>query len=124
MEQNYVVKLENPTQTNALYLNTGSGSSDYIDADKFYNLSLAGMSEIRTIITVHWLDSEEETGYIALTGAADTLRAVAADLGPWDLSSLSGRAWTGDIEKVWLEFTSPNAFSPSDIRIGWVKLTE
>ncbi|MCD6587570.1 MAG: hypothetical protein J7K88_03370 [Candidatus Fermentibacteraceae bacterium] len=115
--------LSNPTTANALYLNTGTGSSDYIDADRFHNLSLAGMSETKTVITVHWLDSHENTGYIALTNPADTLRSVAADLGPWDLTSLSG-SWTGDMQMFWLQFTSPNSMSPADVRIGWVKLTE
>ena len=115
--------LTNPSQANGLYLNTGAGSSDYIDADQFHNLSLAGMSETKTVITVHWLDSHENTGYIALTNPADTLRFVASDLGPWDLSSLSG-SWTGDLKKFWLEFISPNVVSPTDVRIGWVKLTE
>jgi hypothetical protein len=58
-----------------------------------------------------------------LTNPADTLRSVAADLGPWDLSSLSG-SWAGDMKKFWLEFISQNVVSPTDVRIGWVKLTE
>ncbi len=99
------------------------GSSDYIDADRFHNLSLAGMSETKTIMTVHWIDSNNRSGYIVLGGAADTLRATAADLGPWDLASLSG-SWTGDMQTFWLQFTSPNSMSPADVRIGWVKLTE
>jgi hypothetical protein len=115
--------LTSPSQANGLYLNTGTGSSDYIDADRFHNLSLAGMSETRTLITVHWIDSDNDTSYIALADAADTLRSVAADLGPWDLSSLSG-SWTGDVKKFWLEFISPNVVSLTDVRIGWVKLTE
>jgi len=114
--------LTNPTYSNGVYLNTGSGSSDYIDADRYYNLSLAGMSATRTLITVHWLDSHDDTGYITLIGASDTLRAVAADLGPWNLSELSG-SWTGDMKKLWLEFNGAGNLS-TDIRIGWVKLTE
>ncbi len=114
--------LTNPTYSNGMYLNTGSGSSDYIDANRYINLSLAGMSETRTLITVHWLDSQDSTGYITLTTASDTLRAVAADLGPWDLSELSG-SWTGDIKKLWLVFNGAGNLS-TDIRIGWVKLTE
>ncbi|MCD6588162.1 MAG: hypothetical protein J7K88_06390 [Candidatus Fermentibacteraceae bacterium] len=112
--------LANPTQANALYLNVGSSSSDYINADIYSNLSLAGRSSVKTAIELHWVDSHNNTGSVAI---GDTLRVIASDIEPIDLSDLTG-TWSGDIKKIWLEFTSPNAISPADVRVGWVKLTE
>ncbi|OPX30547.1 MAG: hypothetical protein B1H09_04700, partial [Gemmatimonadaceae bacterium 4484_173] len=63
--------LANPTQANALYLNVGSGSSDYIDADIYSYLSLAGRSSVKTAIELHWVDSHNNTGSVAI---GDTLR--------------------------------------------------
>ncbi len=110
--------LSNPTQSNHLYLNTGTGSSEYIDADRFHNFWIAGRSERTVTMGVYWIDSHDNTGYIAVV---DTLEATAADHGPYDLSALS-EDWTGDIRKLWLEFHGSNV--SSNVRIGWVKLTE
>lgn len=110
--------LSDATQANCLYLNTGSGSSDYIDADRFHNFSIAGRARSGVTFGLHWIDSNHHSGYIAVV---DTLEATAADLGPYDLSALS-ECWTGDIAKLWLECSGGNAFS--NVRIGWVKLTE
>jgi len=68
--------LANPTQANALYLNVGSSSSDYIDADIYSNLSLAGRSSVKTAIELHWVDSHNNTGSVAI---GDTLRGVGGD---------------------------------------------
>ncbi|MCD6587613.1 MAG: hypothetical protein J7K88_03585 [Candidatus Fermentibacteraceae bacterium] len=111
--------LTNPTQANALYLNVGSSSSDYIDADIYSNLSLAGRSSVKTAIELHWIDSDDNTGSVAI---GDTLRVIASDIEPIDLSALTG-TWSGDIKKIWLEFTGNGNLSPN-VRIGWVKLTE
>lgn len=111
--------LTNPTQANALYLNIGSGSSDYIDADKFINLSLAGRSSVTAAIELHWINARDDTSSVAL---GDTLKATARDIGPIDVSGLTGSTWGGDIKKIWLELYGGNV--ESSVRIGWVKLTE
>ncbi len=110
--------LTNPTQANALYLNTGTGSSEYIDADRFHNFSIAGRARHSVIFDIHWIDSHNDSGYIAVV---DTLRATAADIGPYDLAALNND-WTGNIKTLWLEFNGGNV--SSNVRIGWVKLTE
>jgi hypothetical protein len=112
--------LANPTQANALYLNVGPDSSDYIDADIYSNISLAGRSSVKTAIELHWIDSDDDTVSIAL---GDTLRVTAGDIGPIDISALTA-AWSGNIKKIWLEFTASSGNLSSNVRIGWVKLTE
>jgi len=110
--------LSNPVNANALYLNTGSGRDDWIDADRFVNLSLAGYAEHSLSIEAHWMDSDSSGYFVDIQ---EDLGSTAADIGPVDLSSLSGN-WTGDVIAFWLEFTGTNL--ATDVRIGWVKLTE
>ncbi len=110
--------LSDATQANCLYLNTGTGSSEYIYADRFHSFSIAGRARTSVTFGIHWIDSHHQSGYIAVV---DTLKVTAADLGPYDLSELS-EDWTGDIAKLWLECSGGNVFS--NVRIGWVKLTE
>jgi hypothetical protein len=40
-----------------------------------------------------------------------------------DLSVLSNN-WTGMVKKLWLEFTAGSGNLSSDVRIGWIRLTE
>ena len=112
--------LSYPTQANRLYLNTGTGSSQYIDADMFHNLSLAGRSSVSADIEVHWIDDHDQQ-YQVDTGM--NLTATARDVGPVDLSALSND-WTGMVKKFWLEFTAGSGNLSSDVRIGWIRLTE
>jgi len=110
--------LSNPVNANALYLNTGSGRDDWIDADRFVNLSLAGYAEHSLSIEVHWMNSDSSGYFVDIQ---EDLGSTAADIGPVDLSSLSGN-WTGDAIAFWLEFTGTNL--ATDVRIGCVRLTE
>lgn len=93
-------------------------SNEYIDADRFHNLSIAGRARHSVTFDIHWIDSHNDSGYIAVV---DTLNVTAADIGPYDLATLNND-WTGDIKKLWLEFNGGNV--SSNVRIGWVKLTE
>ena len=111
--------LSDISSSNALYLNVGTGSSDYIDADVYHNFSMAGMSEEDLNIVVHWLDSSHNSYFI---DTGEDLGSTAADIGPVDLSDNSNR--TGDIVKIWLEFTQVVHGNSSNVRISWVKLTE
>lgn len=79
---------------------------------------MTGRTRTRATFGIHWIDSHDNTGYIAVV---ETLNATAADLGPHDLSALS-EDWTGDIKKLWLVCSGGNV--SSDVSIGWVKLTE
>ncbi|HPJ27391.1 MAG TPA: hypothetical protein PLM22_00565 [Candidatus Sabulitectum sp.] len=69
-------------------------------------------------IRVHWTD-RYGNGYYVNTGESISSPADRTD--PVDLSSLSND-WTGMISSIWIEFTGTNL--PTDIRIGWVRLTE
>lgn len=110
--------LASPADSNALYLNIGTGIGDYIDADTYHNLSFAGRSNIASTVTLHWVDSANDSGQVSL---GDTLRATAADFGPYDISSLS-ESWDGYIKLLWFELHGGNV--ESNVRFGWVKLTE
>lgn len=110
--------LSNNTTDNSLYLNIGSGRDDWIDADKYHNFSLAGRSKTPVDIVVHWMNSDSSSFSADIQ---EDLKAVAADIGPVGLFSLNSN-WTGDIVKFWLEFTGTNI--STNVRIGWVKLTE
>ena len=56
--------ISNPTQLNRMFLNTGSGSLDWIDADSYINLSLAGKTTHSLDIILYWIDSPGDTSYI------------------------------------------------------------
>jgi hypothetical protein len=112
--------LSNPTQTNRLYLNTGTGSSQYIDADMFHNLSLAGRSSVTVDIEVHWIDNHERHCRV---DTGQNLTMFARDVGPFDLAVLSND-WTGMVKKLWLELSAGSGNLSSNVRIGWVRLTE
>lgn len=111
-------QLTDPTTANKLIMNTGSGFADYIDADTYFNLSLAGRSKVTADIELHWIDDDDNYHH---TDIGEDFTAVARDIGPIDLSALH-QGWSGDIKKVWFEFAGGNA--ASSVRIGWVKLTE
>jgi hypothetical protein len=111
-------QLTDLSAANKLVLNTGSGVGDYIDADTYFNLSLAGRSNVTVDIELHWID-DHNNHYS--TGIGDSLTTAARDIGPIDISTLSVN-WTGKIESIWIEFSGGN--SASSVRIGWIKLTE
>jgi hypothetical protein len=112
-------RLTTPINTNGLYLNTGTGRDDWIDADLYHNFSIAGYSEFQTDITVHWTDSSDDSYSVDIE---EELKGTATDIGPVDLYGLSSGDWTGMVKTIWLEFSGTNL--TTDIRIGWVRLTE
>jgi len=71
-------------------------------------------------IEVHWIDSHDQH---FLVDMGRNLTTVAKDAGPVDLSILSND-WTGMVKKFWLEFAGSGNNLSSNVRIGWVKLTE
>ncbi len=111
--------LPHPDSSNGLYLNVGSGSENWIDADLYSKFSMYGYSSgAAASIRVHWTD-RYGNGYYVNTGESISSPADRTD--PVDLSSLSND-WTGMVSSIWIEFTGTNL--PTDIRIGWVRLTE
>ena len=113
-------QLTDPTAANKMVLNTGSGFADYIDADTYFNLSLAGRSKITVDIELHWIDDDDNYYY---TDIGEDFTAVARDIGPIDLSALS-QGWSGDVKKIWFEFGRGIHTPAFNVRIGWIRLTE
>ncbi len=111
--------ITNPTQLNRMFLNTGSDSLDWIDADSYINFSLAGRADRSLDIELHWIDSLGDTSYIE-TGVS--LTSTWQETDPVDLSDISGSTWGGDVKKFWIEFGGTNL--STDVRIGWIRLTE
>ncbi|MCK5036525.1 MAG: hypothetical protein KAS73_11570 [Candidatus Sabulitectum sp.] len=93
-------QLTDPSASNKLVLNTGSGVGDYIDADTYFNLALAGRSKATVDIELHWIDDDDNYQH---TDIGEDFTAVARDIGPIDISALN-QGWSGDIKKVWFEF--------------------
>ena len=114
-------QLTDPTAANKMVLNTGSGSADYIDADTYFNLSLAGMSEETVDIVLHWIDDSNNSHYI---DTGEELTSTWREIDPVDLSGISGSTWGQDVKKFWLEFGRGSRTPPSNVRIGWIRLTE
>lgn len=104
-----------------MVLNTGSGSSDYIDTSKYQNISLIGKAEITLDIELHWMDDDSGTGYVDL---GVDLGTSWEEIGPIDVQTLSSRWDDKDVMKIWLEFSSGSHSTATDVRIGWIKLTE
>ncbi|MEA3267129.1 MAG: hypothetical protein U9P42_09355, partial [Candidatus Fermentibacteria bacterium] len=111
--------ISNPTQLNRMFLNTGRNPSDWIDADSYINFSLAGRADHTLDIELHWIDSLGDTSYIE-TGVS--LTSTWQETDPVDLSDISGSNWGGDVKKLWIEFGGTNL--STDVRIGWIRLTE
>jgi len=98
---------------------TGTSSSEWINANEYVNFSLVGKATNSISIQVHWVDARDDTSYID-TGL--DLTSTWNETNPVDLSSILGSDWEGSIKELWLEFDGTNF--ETDIRIGWIKLTE
>ena len=72
-------------------------------------------------IVLHWIDASYDTSYID-TGI--DLTSTWQEFDPVDLSGISGSTWSGDIRKVWFEFSRGSHSPASNLRIGWIRLTE
>ncbi len=114
--------IDDPTELNRMFLNTGSDSLDWIDADSSVNFSLAGKSTVSMDIELHWVDSHDDSSHI---DTGENLTSAWREIGPIDLSAILGSTWGGDdVAELWIEFYSPTHSSATDVRIGWIKLTE
>ena len=108
-----------PTELNRMFLNTGRTSSEWIDADEFVNFSVIGKASRNIAIELYWIDSLDDTSHID-TGIS--LTSSWQEVGPVDLSGITGSTWGGDLKKLWIEFSGGNL--PVNVRIGRIKLTE
>ena len=109
-----------PSSTDRLVLNTGTGESDYIDTGTYHILSLAAKAERTLDMYLYWVNTDNDTGYV------DTGEDLTTDwqtIGPIDIDSLSSRWDDYDVRTVWLEFGAATNFE-TDVRIGWIRLTE
>ncbi len=97
------------------------GRDDWIDADTFHVFTMAARCNLASRVTVHWIDSADDTSYAVLT---DTLTGTAVDFGPFDLAEINPLFWTGDIKQLWLEFTAYSGNVNNNVRVGWITLTE
>ncbi len=111
--------ISDPTQLNRMFLNTGHGSSDWIDADEFVNFSLIGKASRDITIELYWIDSHGDTSHI---NPGISLTSSWQEIDPVDLSAILGSTWGGNLKKLWIEFNGGNL--PVSIRIGFIKLTE
>jgi len=111
--------ISNPSNSNAMVLNTGS-VSDNITTRLYDQFSMIAKSEIEMTITVHWLDVNLGRDSLVLS---ETIGPDWGEIGPIDLNAgLSG--WSNrDVLRFWLEFNTVSS-DPKGVRIGWVKLTE
>ena len=111
--------MADPSDPNKMVLNTGTGSSDWIDADEYVNFSIAGKASHNISIHLYWVDPRGTRRYID-TGV--NLTSSWKETTPVDLSAIAGSEWGGSIDELWIEFDGSNL--PTDVRIGWIKLTE
>ena len=111
--------VSDPSDTNRVYLNTGSGSSDWINTIKYHELRLAGIAERALSIYLGWTDTRGRE-YVVDTG--EDLTAEWAEIAPVYIDDLSPRWDDDDAPTFWLEFRGSNM--STDVRIGWVRLTE
>jgi len=111
--------ISNPGSTDRLFLNTGSGASNYIDTDTYHNLSLAAKAQHTLDMYLYWIDTDNVTHYV---DTGEDLTTNWAEIGPIDLEGLS-LSWAAKRAKqVWLEFSGSNL--ETEVRIGWIRLTE
>ena len=81
---------------------------------------MIGKASGNTAIELYWIDSLDDTSHID-TGIS--LTSSWQEIGPVDLSAITGSSWGGDLQKLWLEF-GEGSLQPVDVRIGLIKLTK
>ncbi len=111
--------IDDPTELNRMFLNTGSDSSEWIDADNYVNLSLAGKATLSLDIELHWVDSDGNSNHIDI---GEDLTPAWREIGPVDLSGITSSTWGGDVAELWIELIGGEV--QSNVGIGWIKLTE
>ena len=112
--------LSDPSGSDTMYLNTGTGSINWIDTDTYHNLTIAGKAVNTLSIILGWVDEDNSTHSYDI---GEDITSTWTEIGPIDLDSISSSTWDDrDAKKIWLEF---GGFSRSTrIRIGWITLTE
>jgi len=113
--------LSNPSQTNRLVLNVGSGWSCDIPTRLYDHFSMIAKAESELTVTLHWQDVDLQSHSIVLS---ETIGPDWTEMEPVDLTAGSSGWANKDAIKLWLEFSSPSHIPSTDVRIGWIKLTE
>lgn len=113
--------LTNPSSSNEMVLNTGSGSSYYIDTSKYQSISLAGKAEAELDITLYWMNEHSDTLSVDL---GVDLETTWTEIGPVSIQSIDPEWNDEKTSKLWLEFSSGSHTTATNVRIGWIKLTE
>jgi len=70
-------------------------------------------------VTVHWQYKNLRVSSLEL---GTTIDADWCEIGPFDLTSSSSGWASENVKRLWLEFSGTNL--ESEVRIGWIKLTE
>jgi hypothetical protein len=112
--------LSNPTQTNRLELNLGSDSTEYIPTRLYDQFSMIAKAQRELTVTVHW---QYENGRESSLELGTPIDPDWGEIGPFDLTSGSSGWASEDVKRLWLEFSGASNLG-TDVRIGWIKLTE
>ena len=115
----FEASITDPSSTDRLVLNTGTGFSNNIDTDMYSVMSLAAKAERTIDLYVYWVNTNDDTGYV---DTGEELTSDWSTIGPIYIDSLSGRWDDYDVRTFWLEFGGSNL--NTDIRIGWIRLSE
>ena len=113
--------VSDPTQTNRLELNLGSDSTDYIPTRLYDQFSMIARADHPLTATVHWQYKGLRESSLELGTAIGSDPGV---IGPFDLTSSSSGWASEEVKRLWLEFSSDAHTPATDVRIGWIKLTE
>lgn len=104
---------------NKLVLNTGSGVGDNIDTSLYQNLTIAAKAERALDVEVHWVDEHSTEHYVDL---GEDITTTWTEIGPINIQDLDSEWDDEDASSFWLEFSGSNL--ATEVRIGWIKLTE
>ncbi|MCD6588165.1 MAG: hypothetical protein J7K88_06405 [Candidatus Fermentibacteraceae bacterium] len=111
--------IPDPSRFNKIELNLSSGSANYIPTRLYDQFSMIAKAEHELTVTVHWQYKNLREQSLVL---GTTIDSDWGELGPIDLNSGSSGWASEDVRRLWLEFSGTNL--DTDVRIGWIKLTE
>jgi len=112
--------ISDPSQSNKLVLNVGSGWSYDIPTRLYDRFSMVAKAESELTVTLHWQDESLQNHSIVFI---ETIGPDWTEMEPVDLTAGSSGWADEDAIKLWLEFSAASNMSKY-VRIGWIKLTE
>jgi hypothetical protein len=78
-------------------------------------------AERELTVTIHW---QYENGRESSLELGTSIDPGWGEIGPFDLTSGSSGWASEDVKRLWLEFSSDTHTPATQVRIGWIKLTE